>query len=98
MPGPFGSGNPNPVFAFPNHVVRYADTVGAGHVRFALRAPDGGEIRGISFRTADTPLGQGLLGRVGKRLHVAGTLSLDTYGGQRRVQVRPVDAAIPEGE
>ncbi len=96
--GPFGSGNPNPVFAFPNHIVRYADTVGAGHVRFALRAPDGGEIRGISFRTADTPLGQGLMGRVGQRLHVAGTLSLDTYGGQRRVQVRPVDAAIPDGD
>ena len=34
--GPFGNGNPAPVFAFPAHRVAFADSVGNGHVRVSL--------------------------------------------------------------
>ena len=91
--GPFGAGNSQPVFAFPNHIIRFADVVGANHVRFTLGAPDGGELRGIGFRIADDPLGKAILEGRGQKMHFAGTLSSDFYRGAKRVQMRLIDAA-----
>ena len=95
--GPYGNGNPAPVFAFPAHRVAFADTVGNGHVRMTLHAPSGESLKAIAFRAAEAPLGRALLAARGKPLHVAGTLSLDHYGGSPRAQLRVVDAAEAEG-
>jgi len=83
------------VFAFPDHQVKFAEVVGAGgHVRFSLQSGDGGRLKAIAFRAASTPLGEVLLAAGNDRkLHVAGTLSLDHYQGRAEVQVRVVDAA-----
>ena len=94
--GPYGAGHNQPIFAFPNHTVRYAAQVGRNHVRFTLGSTDGGTINGIGFRIADTPLGQALLKGQGTVMHVAGTLSSDFYRGQHRMQLRLIDAAIPD--
>lgn len=83
--GPFGASHSQPVFAFPNHTVRFADVVGANHVRFSLHSPDGAELRGIGFRIADEPLGKALLEARGKSMHIAGTLNSDFYRGTRRI-------------
>jgi single-stranded-DNA-specific exonuclease len=93
--GPFGSGNPQPVFAFPAHRVKFPQVVGAGgHVSFQLAADDGARIKAIAFRAASTALGQTLLAAgPDTRLHLAGTLSLDHYQGQSSVQLRLSDAA-----
>ena len=91
--GPFGAGHSTPVFAFPNHVVRFAKIVGGSHVRFSLGSPDGAEIRGIGFKIADQPLGQALLDARGKTMHFAGSLGSDFYRGTRRIQLRLIDAA-----
>ena len=91
--GPFGAGNSQPVFAFPNHIIRFADVVGANHVRFTLGAPDGGELRGIGFRIADDALGHAILNGRGQKMHFAGTLASDFYRGTKRVQLRLIDAA-----
>ena len=91
--GPFGSGNPEPVFAFPNHRVADAAVVGAGHVRVRARSGDGSHLNAIAFRAADGPLGQALLKGRGEAMHLAGTLSIDRWGGGERVQLRIVDAA-----
>jgi single-stranded-DNA-specific exonuclease len=91
--GPFGSGHPEPMFAFPAHRVAYVEVVGNGHVRLSLAASDGAELRGVLFRGAGTPLGQALLAARGRILHVAGTLSIDQYQHQRRANLRIVDAA-----
>jgi len=93
--GPFGSGNPQPVFAFPGHKVRFPQIVGTGgHVSFQLTADDGARIKAIAFRAAQSPLGQALLAAgPDTRLHVAGTLGLDHYQGQASVQLRVTDAA-----
>ena len=93
--GPFGSGNPQPVFAFPGHRVKFPQIVGTGgHVSFQLTADDGARIKAIAFRAAQSPLGQALLAAgPDTRLHVAGTLGLDHYQGQARVQLRVTDAA-----
>jgi single-stranded-DNA-specific exonuclease len=94
--GPFGSGQPEPVFAFANHrVVNAREVGGAGHIRVTLRGGDGATLSGIAFRAAGQPLGQALNKALGVNLHVAGTLCLDRWGGGERVEVRIVDAAVP---
>ncbi len=95
--GPFGAGNPQPVFAFPAHRARFAEIVGAGgHVRFTLTSEDGARLKAIAFRAAATPLGQALLNSGNEaRLHIAGTLNLDHWQGREEVQLRVIDAALP---
>ena len=94
--GPFGSGQPEPVFALANHRVVDAREVGSGgHVRVRLRAGDGATMGAIAFRAAGQPLGRALVKAVGGSLHVAGTLCLDRWGGNERVELRISDAAVP---
>ena len=95
--GPFGSGNPQPVFAFPAHRAKFAEVVGAGgHVRFTLTSEDGARLKGIAFRAANTELGQTLLSAGNDtRLHVAGTIGLDHWQGREEVQLKAIDAALP---
>ncbi len=91
--GPYGSGNPEPIFAIPSHTVAYADPVGQGHVRVRLRAGDGAMLNAISFRSADKPLGKALLASRGQQMHVAGCLTIDRWQGAERAQMRILDAA-----
>jgi single-stranded-DNA-specific exonuclease len=91
--GPFGAGSPEPVFAFPGHVLAYADKVGSDHVRARLRSPDGATLNAIAFRSADKPLGQMLMQSRGQPIHAAGTLSIDRWQGNERVQLRLLDVA-----
>lgn len=93
--GPFGSGNPEPVFAFPAHRIVDAAPVGQGHVRIRAKAGDGATLSGIAFRSAEDPLGRGILAAQGDVLHLAGTLNMDRWGGGERVQLRILDAARP---
>ena len=91
--GPFGAGNPEPVFTMPDMLVAYAEIVGSTHVRLRLTGRDGTAIGGIAFREADTALGQGLMKSRGRRVHVAGKLKRDDYGGTARIQLHLEDAA-----
>ncbi|GIK78927.1 MAG: single-stranded-DNA-specific exonuclease RecJ [Pseudorhodoplanes sp.] len=91
--GPFGAGNPEPVFAFPGHTLAYVDPVGTGHLRARLRAPDGAMLNAIAFRCADKPLGRALLEQRGQAVHAAGYLAVDRWQGTERVQLRLVDVA-----
>ena len=91
--GPYGSGNPEPVFAVPNHTIAYADPVGKNHVRVRLRAGDGAMLNAISFRSADKPLGKALLANRGQQIHAAGSFAIDRWQGAERVQLRLLDIA-----
>jgi single-stranded-DNA-specific exonuclease len=93
--GPFGAGNPQPVFAFPAHKARFPDVVGAGgHIKFTLTSDDGARLKAIAFRAATTELGQVLLSAGNDTpLHLAGTLSLDHWQGREEVQFRVIDLA-----
>jgi single-stranded-DNA-specific exonuclease len=91
--GPFGSGNPEPVFALPRHRIEGVTQVGADHLRFRAVAGDGRALDGIAFRVAGKPLGQGLRTLQGSYAHLAGSLTLDNYGGRERVRFRLIDAA-----
>ena len=91
--GPFGSGSPEPIFAFPDHIVADVAIVGGSHVRVRLESRDRSRLDAIAFRCADQPLGKALLGARGEALHVAGSLSLDRWGGAEKTSLRIVDAA-----
>jgi single-stranded-DNA-specific exonuclease len=93
--GPFGAGHPEPVFVLPAHRIAYADAVGSGHLRITLAADGGATVRALLFRAATSGLGRLITERRGQRLHVAGTLAVDHWQGQRRPTLRVVDAAIP---
>jgi len=93
--GPFGQGNPSPRFAFPATRVKFAKVVGEAHVRCVLESSDGGRLEGIAFRSADTPLGDLLLGTGGLPVHVAGHLKRSTWGGRDKIELMIEDAADP---
>ncbi|EFO29711.1 single-stranded-DNA-specific exonuclease RecJ [Roseibium sp. TrichSKD4] len=94
--GPYGAGHSEPVFVFPTHRVSFADVVGKGHVRASLASSDGAKIKAISFKAEDKPHGKALLEKRGQSVHVAGSLSVDTWQGTPRVQLRILDVADPQ--
>ena len=94
--GPFGAGQPDPVFAVPSHTIAYAEEVGQAHVRARLRAGDGTMLNAIAFRAAGKPLGNALIANRGRNVHTAGTLSIDRWNGEERVQFRLMDLATTE--
>jgi single-stranded-DNA-specific exonuclease len=94
--GPYGAGHSEPVFAFPSHRISFADVVGNGHVRATLASGDGSTLKAICFKSSDKPHGQMLLEGRGRNLHVAGTLSIDTWQGSPKVQLRVLDVADPQ--
>ena len=93
--GPFGQGNPEPVFVFPAHRIIEAGVVGTGHIRLTAASSDGTRLKAIAFRAAGQPLGEAIMRARGSALHLAGTLSLNRWGGRTSVQLRLLDAAAP---
>jgi single-stranded-DNA-specific exonuclease len=91
--GPYGSGHPAPVFAFPAHRVVYADRVGSDHIRCTLAAADGARIKAVAFRALGTDLGELLLGERQFPLHIAGRLSVDDWGSKREPSIHIEDVA-----
>lgn len=90
---PFGIGNPAPRFVLPEVTPVRADIVGQDHVRLICGGADGGRIKAIAFRAADSELGAALLGGVGQRFHLAGRLACDDWSGTPRVELTVEDAA-----
>lgn len=90
---PCGQGNPSPRVAVADTMVIDVSVVGQGHVRFLMAGKDGGRIKGIAFRAAETVLGKALLAGRGKRFHIAGQLKLDEWQGLKRASFLLEDAA-----
>lgn len=91
--GPFGQGNPEPLFALPEQQIAFAQTVGADHVRARLRSRDGATVDAIAFRAANSPVGDALLKGDGAQFHVAVKLSPNVFRGIERVETRIIDLA-----
>jgi single-stranded-DNA-specific exonuclease len=92
LAGPYGAGNPEPLLAFPDLRVAFADVVGKDHIRLRLNG-GGAALQAIAFRAVGTPLGDGLLGARGAAIHVAGRLKRNDWNGQVSVQLEIADAA-----
>ncbi len=93
--GPFGSANPEPVFALPDHRIAEVTPFGADHLRIRAQAGDGSKLELAAFRAGGSPLGQALLAARGARAHLACGLSLDYWGGRPKVSARLLDMAQP---
>lgn len=93
--GPYGQGNPQPLFAFPAHRVKFAKVVGEAHVRCVLEAGDGSRLDAVAFRAAGQPVGDALLSAAGLPLHVAGHLRRDTWNGREKRELVIEDVADP---
>lgn len=91
--GPYGAGNPAPVFVLPAHRVVYADSAGSDHVRLTLASADGTRIKAIAFRALGTDLGELLLTERQHPLHVAGRLVVDDWGRERVPSLHVEDVA-----
>ena len=92
--GPFGSGNPEPVFVLPEHRIIDVTPFGDDHLRLRVQSGDGAKLEIAAFRVANGPLGAVLSKARGERAHLACTLSLDYWGGKAKVRARLVDLAI----
>lgn len=93
--GPYGSGYPEPLFAFASHRIIDAMEVGTNHVRAKLKAGDGSTLEAIAFRAANQPIGVALMAHRGGTVHVVGSLAINRYRGAETVQLRIADIAIP---
>ena len=91
--GPYGAGNPAPVFVLPAHRVVYADSAGSDHIRLTLAASDGTRIKAIAFRALGTELGELLLTERQHPLHIAGRLVADDWGRERVPSLHVEDVA-----
>jgi len=91
---PFGPGNPEPMFALTQVRPDRVSALKGGHVRMDLVGPTGDRIKAISWRSAETPLGQRLLAG-GGALDVVGKLKPDDYMGRNGVQLEIEDAFDP---
>ncbi len=94
--GPWGAGAPAPRFALGGVRLTHVAPAGARHLRLTM-ADGAARLDAMAFGAADGPLGVFLSGRVGGRVHLAGRLALDDWGGRRRVRLQLDDAAPAEG-
>ena len=92
--GPYGAGWPSPrVAAGPARLLRVS-VVGNGHVRGIASGEDGKSFKWIAFRSADTPLGQALLGSPpDRRWWLAGTIKRDEWTGGNTAEMHLDDAS-----
>ncbi|MFS8181822.1 single-stranded-DNA-specific exonuclease RecJ [Pseudovibrio denitrificans] len=93
--GPYGASHAEPVFALPSVPIKFSKVVGQGHVSVTLGGNDGTNLKAIAFKAEDQPHGKALLQSRGKPLHIAGSLSVDTWQGQAKPSLRIIDVADP---
>jgi single-stranded-DNA-specific exonuclease len=94
--GPYGAGNPEPVFVLPRHRLVDVVPVGADHLRVRAAAGDNQTIEAIAFRAVGNGLGEALKRLRGSPVHLAGALTINRYGGREKAQLRLLDAAEVE--
>ncbi len=94
--GPFGPGNPEPVFVLASMTVERARRVGEAHLACDLVGPTGESVRAIAFRAEGERLGELLKSR--RRLHLAGRVKADSWRGGDAGQFQIIDAAEPASE
>ncbi len=83
---PFGAGNAEPKIVLEHVRVVKPGIVGAGHVRCFLTSGNGGSLKAMAFKIADTELGKTLLNSQGAAFNIAGVLRRDNWQGRNSVQ------------
>lgn len=87
---PFGSGNPEPVFALADARVERALTVAGRHLQCHLVDAAGRRLQAMAYRAVGTPLGKALANLDGAPVHLAGRVRV------RRDHASPAFLAIDD--
>lgn len=91
--GPYGAGNPRPLFAFANVAVTFAKRTRGDHVRFTLADDSGRSISGICFRAGESGLDEVLLNAGARRFHALGQLKSNVWNGRTTIDFQLSDLA-----
>jgi single-stranded-DNA-specific exonuclease len=92
--GPYGSGFANPRFVVgPVKIIR-ADLVGQDHIRLFTQGLEGGRLKAVAFRAANTPMGAEFLAANNRRFWLAGRLVCDVWSGRAQAELHVEDGAI----
>lgn len=91
--GPYGAGNPQPIFGFSDLTVSFAKRTKGDHVRFTLVDSDGQSISGICFRAGESGLDEALLMAGSQRFHAIGQLKPNIWQGRKRIDFHLLDLA-----
>lgn len=93
--GPFGASAPAPRFALADMRIDGVRRIGETHIRFRCTGGDGISLNAICFGAFETELGPLIAAHQGRRLHLAGQIEINFWGGRQTPQLRLDDAAIP---
>lgn len=93
--GPFGVGHSEPVFVIPYARVIQADIVGKTHVSCRIADQNGGGwLKGISFRSYPSPMGEALLNEKERPFHLLGQVRINHWQGRDYPEFQILDAAF----
>ena len=91
--GPFGMGNPEPLFAVSAVYITAVETMRGGHIRCFLKASDGTTLKAMAFRAENTALGNALHSGRATPVHLLGQLKLNRWQDRETAELHLVDIA-----
>jgi len=92
--GPFGMGHPEPVFALAGVRLWAVDVLKDKHIRAQIGDWEGGKrIKAMLFSGVGTSLGDAILNRGARPMHLAGQFQLNLWQGRESVEFHIVDGA-----
>ncbi len=91
--GPFGMGNPEPIFALSDTKVFQVDILKEKHIRLMLSDADGGgRMKAMFFSGVDTDLGKMLLNNSrNTNFHLLGQFQINNWQGRESVEFHIID-------
>ena len=81
--GPFGASAPAPRFALADMRIEDIRRMGDTHLRFRCNGGDGNRLDVICFGAFDSDLGPMIAAHQGRRLHLAGQIEINFWGGRQ---------------
>lgn len=81
--GPFGAGNPQPLFMMPNCTFQDFQIRKEKHISFRLRGEEGKTLEGMAFNVVGTALESAF--KKNSKAHVIGRLQADTWQGKKEL-------------
>lgn len=93
--GPFGVGNPEPVFVLSHVRVWQADVLKDKHIRVMLSDWEGtGRMKAMLFSGVGTALGDALMSQRNHPFHLAGQFQINIWQGRESVEFHITDGAL----